>query len=277
MRYGIIPAYAGSTARGTRCTGSRGDHPRIRGEHVCWIDERNPGQGSSPHTRGARDRLPAAARLRGIIPAYAGSTGIWSEWTARLRDHPRIRGEHRPGESYRLLVTGSSPHTRGALPAGPQTRLPRGIIPAYAGSTLIKSIWVKNGGDHPRIRGEHPVELIENAHSPGSSPHTRGAPDLRAFHALERGIIPAYAGSTGSSIRRRANSGDHPRIRGEHIQSRSSFRRRVGSSPHTRGALNQLVHPGVLFGIIPAYAGSTGPGFGRAPRTGDHPRIRGEH
>ena len=136
---GIIPAYAGNTnttinsyvqklgssphTRGThptsapRAARSR-DHPRIRGEHLRLLESR-------PH-------------VRGIIPAYAGNTdkgeadpGIdmgssphtrgtppaaWVTPTSR-RDHPRIRGEHDPVD---LRAVGEV-----------------GIIPAYAGNTLI--------------------------------------------------------------------------------------------------------------------------------------------
>ena len=134
------------------------------------------------------------------------------------RDHPRIRGEH---------------EQRAA-----DCRVPSGIIPAYAGSTPLQ------GGGGVRVEG--------------SSPHTRGAPNL----------APRFTTS------RR----DHPRIRGEH----DPFPASVGFLP----------------GIIPAYAGSTVPsGFvtrmktGSSPhargapsapssgwsRGGDHPRIRGEH
>ena len=50
---GIIPAYAGSTATLPGPTPSRGDHPRIRGEHVASGSRSHPRAGSSPHTRGA--------------------------------------------------------------------------------------------------------------------------------------------------------------------------------------------------------------------------------
>ena len=73
-----------------------------------------------------------------------------------------------------------------------------------------------------------------------------------------RGIIPAYAGSTTSSPPRAVGHGDHPRIRGEHDDSDQYSIDGLGSSPHTRGAL-QLIDLGVVrAGIIPAYAGSTG-------------------
>ena len=91
---------------------------------------------------------------------------------------------------------------------------------------------------------------------------------------------------------------DHPRIRGEHLESghgvflsgwiipayAGSTRRfptafviMRGSSPHTRGAPVFLRIPATPVGIIPAYAGSTTCGATKAKKQPDHPRIRGEH
>ena len=158
-----------------------------------------------------------------------------------------------------MSADGSSPHTRGAPGR-----------PPCSGRTRR---------DHPRIRGEH-LPCSSRLRTPC-------------------GIIPAYAGSTSSSV--------------------SPCTRFTGSSPHTRGApepqatrsLLTRDHPRIrgehlvssLYGrlverIIPAYAGSTIPCRGcpsspegssphtrGAPRLParrrstrwDHPRIRGEH
>ena len=153
---GIIPAYAGSTQQNYSKLFTSPDHPRIRGEHGHLEIVVYPVEGSSPHTRGARLRVPCAGIDVGIIPAYAGST--------------------KPSLTKPIKPAGSSPHTRGA-PRRPQRG--RGTRP-----------------DHPRIRGEHPRKAIVCPSKEGSSPHTRGArhhPD-RARSAF--GIIPAYAGST---------------------------------------------------------------------------------
>ena len=133
--------------------------------------------GSSPHTRGALRLHPKAE--------------------STLRDHPRIRGEHRDVTVQRVLAAR--------------------IIPAYAGSTS--------------------TTIAPLGHCPGSSPHTRGAPptprqplrrswdhprirgehsDARPVSRRHSGIIPAYAGSTSCPL--------------------SRYRSTLGSSPHTRGA-----------------------------------------
>ena len=51
----------------------------------------------------------------------------------------------------------------------------------------------------------------------------------------------------------------------------------MGSSPHTRGALNEVRVGDRGGGIIPAYAGSTDRAHSRLWTGADHPRIRGEH
>ena len=234
---GIIPAYAGSTSLWSGAAGSGGDHPRIRGEHQPRQAHRTPEPGSSPHTRGAQ-------------------TGCAS-YILYYRDHPRIRGEHVWELRASVLILGSSPHTRGARDNIVIRLVHVGIIPAYAGSTcgfLPRSAFPE---DHPRIRGEHRLDIPWPQAMQGSSPHTRGARRLRHGDRARARIIPAYAGSTPLGDHAEVGARDHPRIRGEH--------RRPGFGSFWRR------------GIIPAYAGSTPTRQRPSGCRRDHPRIRGEH
>ena len=131
--------------------------------------------------------------------------------------------------------------------------------------------------DHPRIRGEH--DEYKKAFTPvkGSSPHTRGAHGGRVSGEVGIGIIPAYAGSTATVRAWLRNTRDHPRIRGEHLKKCLTNPSVLGSSPHTRGALNKTSITLPSSGIIPAYAGSTVDSRLINVEMGDHPRIRGEH
>ena len=70
----IIPAYAGSTPTSSSPGRSSTDHPRIRGEHSGLARVDPQGEGSSPHTRGARWVTGWRTLVSRIIPAYAGST-----------------------------------------------------------------------------------------------------------------------------------------------------------------------------------------------------------
>ena len=140
--------------------------------------------------------------------------------------------------SESLRRTGSSPHTRGALAQEHGSYPESGIIPAYAGSTShISGISRETGGSSPHTRG-----ALRN--SSRWHPMARDHPRIRGEHGViswfefdSKGIIPAYAGSTTSRSSRRV--------------------RRMGSSPHTRGARPQRPW--------------------RQPCCRDHPRIRGEH
>ena len=131
--------------------------------------------------------------------------------------------------------------------------------------------------DHPRIRGEHVKRAVYWAGAGGSSPHTRGALSLARGYAFPARIIPAYAGSTPFSRSRLRSSGDHPRIRGEHVSWDVYGPCILGSSPHTRGARPDKTPYRRCYGIIPAYAGSTPGSSTPAAGSLDHPRIRGEH
>ena len=173
-----------------------GDHPRIRGEHPVTARARDANGGSSPHTRGAPHERRPLALDHGIIPAYAGSTAIFSLSIVEERDHPRIRGEHRLTVHREVPGAGSSPHTRGARHASQGSFYAAGIIPAYAGSTCLSVPRHGRLRDHPRIRGEHVSGRSDPHKKRGSSPHTRGALVVFSLDPHFRRIIPAYAGST---------------------------------------------------------------------------------
>ena len=79
----IIPAYAGSTAAQDFITKTDGDHPRVCGEHNRARSKTPATRGSSPRMRGALCVSARVVGVRGIIPAYAGSTQSSSANRAR--------------------------------------------------------------------------------------------------------------------------------------------------------------------------------------------------
>ena len=166
---------------------------------------------------------------------------------------------------------------RGAHRRGERQRQREGIIPAYAGSTATTSASSSMIRDHPRVCGEHKTRTETEAMPPGSSPRMRGARRLRVLGGGCHGIIPAYAGSTGSSAGSAPWRWDHPRVCGEHIVKVDRLARLPGSSPRMRGAREALGAKASDVGIIPAYAGSTGATSATACATEDHPRVCGEH
>ena len=154
------------------------DHPRIRGEHGFVFEQMSKAEGIIPAYAGSTiSGLGIRCWKSGSSPHTRGAHLHNGKRSQRSRDHPRIRGEHGLRRQRRLpprriipayagstqktrlrpmRVSGSSPHTRGALANS------RGYH------------WQL--GDHPRIRGEH----IGACHVEWQG----------------HGIIPAYAGST---------------------------------------------------------------------------------
>ena len=171
--------------------------------------------------------------------------------------HPRSRGENLIGAVRTLVVTGSSPLTRGKLDRGGTDLGGDRLIPAHAGKT-------RSGADrwsayraHPRSRGENPPRMSEVDTPAGSSPLTRGKRVARVVDLVDPGLIPAHAGKTRCSGRRRPVRGAHPRSRGENSDSMSPVLDVGGSSPLTRGKPQiraQIVNQARL---IPAHAGKT--------------------
>ena len=73
-RYGVIPAYAGSTDLVVLYPIISKGHPRVCGEHNALPYRDGRGGGSSPRMRGAPAERVEHQLRDGVIPAYAGST-----------------------------------------------------------------------------------------------------------------------------------------------------------------------------------------------------------
>ena len=149
--------------------------------------------------RGALASYGTPCRRRWIIPAHAGSTWAMMPSYRPRQDHPRTCGEHGDESQLLNIISGSSPHMRGALPYGGVCCMCNRIIPAHAGSTIERFEAGDPQRDHPRTCGEHPLPLRRRDMGVGSSPHMRGA-------LLKKPV----------NVQR---DGDHPRTCGEHSRS----------------------------------------------------------
>ncbi len=150
----IIPARAGSSRRRNRPRSRPGDHPRACGEQMVHDADSSPSTGSSPRVRGAADDLAELRRLDGIIPARAGSRADAHLTEHRRGDHPRACGEQMSSLYTADADLGSSPRVRGADRLPRCRALPRGIIPARAGSSRRSCVPCLDLRDHPRACGE---------------------------------------------------------------------------------------------------------------------------
>ena len=153
----------------------------------------------------------------------------------------------------------------------------RGLIPAHAGKTSSTTDGTTRAEAHPRSRGENAPVATQTPSTGGSSPLTRGKPSVRRRSPCARGLIPAHAGKTRLLAPKMSTQTAHPRSRGEncdgfvgchgggaHPRSRGENMRldaaesfASGSSPLTRGKLNERRDLTLPEGLIPAHAGKT--------------------
>ena len=115
-----------------------------------------------------------------------------------------------------------------------------------------KSSWA-----HPRSRGENRCCSLVS-------------PSLRW-------LIPAHAGKTGKVVRWTGPKGAHPRSRGENRNVARAGHGATGSSPLTRGKLQEPSADLAQSGLIPAHAGKTRSRSWRSSARPAHPRSRGEN
>ena len=85
--------------------------------------------------RGTLQCRVASEGESGIIPAYAGNTGVIDLTGQRFEDHPRVCGEHMMECMSIVVILGSSPRMRGTRVHDFGLCHNAGIIPAYAGNT----------------------------------------------------------------------------------------------------------------------------------------------
>ena len=273
----LIPAHAGKTASHHGCGLLAPAHPRSRGENPSFSAIESAVFGSSPLTRGKRDRHPHPRRAVRLIPAHAGKTPSWRPPRLSPPAHPRSRGENAKNALKRPLTLGSSPLTRGKpLGGGVRARSHR-LIPAHAGKTPRRSRARRRSWAHPRSRGENEYFAASFDTQIGSSPLTRGKRKVSLEDFQTARLIPAHAGKTPSRMISPGSLAAHPRSRGENYGSDPLRGGRWGSSPLTRGKRAPPGRHRVPGGLIPAHAGKTEGSALIYTGGAAHPRSRGEN
>ena len=131
----LIPAHAGKTCYLWGCHRNPEAHPRSRGENQYAEGDTLHWRGSSPLTRGKRERGRCGTLLPRLIPAHAGKTLFTAGACVFSQAHPRSRGENFQMGTPRSASWGSSPLTRGKPRRRPQEHVHWRLIPAHAGKT----------------------------------------------------------------------------------------------------------------------------------------------
>ena len=170
----LIPAWAGKTCPRCRPRRRSGAHPRVGGENSLDGLVVDLATGSSPRGRGKpEDQIPDQIPWR-LIPAWAGKTLSHLARSPRSAAHPRVGGENLMNPWMRFLPAGSSPRGRGKRCTCHTPRLPRGLIPAWAGKTARRRRADLRSPAHPRVGGENDEDAPGGVGEAGSSPRGRG-------------------------------------------------------------------------------------------------------
>ena len=111
--------------------------------------------------------------------------------------HPRVGGENAGLLGSDAGTSGSSPRGRGKQHRGNHGCPVGGLIPAWAGKTLIKRVSNEPPRAHPRVGGENLSTTVIPGVANGSSPRGRGKPRRTVLDRYDAGLIPAWAGKTG--------------------------------------------------------------------------------
>ena len=125
------------------------------GENI--VDKPNilAGLGSSPRGRGKRARVERVSVASGLIPAWAGKTGLGDDAPGIYAAHPRVGGENPVSCAGRKVTLGSSPRGRGKPRLVRWAQGHAGLIPAWAGKTSASIVTMTFEPAHPRVGGEN--------------------------------------------------------------------------------------------------------------------------
>ena len=139
MSMRFTPAHAVNTTRYDLHDLPGKVHPRSRGEYIFDAGFGTFDLGSSPLTRGIREKAERLCPISGFIPAHAGNTLRVFSGGAYSRVHPRSRGEYRPPGTSKRPITGSPPLTRGIQNRSVLNGCSCRFTPAHAGNTPLVS------------------------------------------------------------------------------------------------------------------------------------------
>ena len=171
--YGITPACAGRTYGFLLIFVLRQDHPRVCGKNAHGFVHNFTLSGSPPRVREELYVPVLGVLQRGITPACAGRTPYALFPFDKLQDHPRVCGKNPKELAFPFLVVGSPPRVREELANRLSVNKSVGITPACAGRTLMMTVNMTIGRDHPRVCGKNPNTLFTPKAILGSPPRVR--------------------------------------------------------------------------------------------------------
>ncbi len=192
-------------------------------------------------------------------------------------EHPRLRGDHSPAGRAVTRSLGTPPPARGPPGWSGRRRRPERNTPACAGTTAGPACLPAAGPEHPRLRGDHDLEVFAAFQCGGTPPPARGPPGEERDDPGVGRNTPACAGTTFARCKRSGCPPEHPRLRGDHSAPGARRSRKAGTPPPARGPRHGRLDRGADVRNTPACAGTTPTAESPKPGTKEHPRLRGDH
>ena len=202
-RRGSIPAWAGETC--VRLPAGLTDevYPRVGGGNECLEKSGYSLFGLSPRGRGKPGAVAIIANFAWSIPAWAGETTKPLTALQGLRVYPRVGGGNVSASPLLLRLLGLSPRGRGKRHIWLLSGGGSGSIPAWAGETRVIAPLRYMCLVYPRVGGGNAMALSDARKFGGLSPRGRGKPGTGVAAVKSCRSIPAWAGETQDTRRRR--------------------------------------------------------------------------
>ena len=234
-RNGSIPACAGEPRRWAPGSRSRRVYPRVCGGTPRDRSQASKAAGLSPRVRGNHDRLVAAAREVGSIPACAGEPPPGRYLHSGSRVYPRVCGGTGKELANTRTVTGLSPRVRGNPRPSTAVSPGSGSIPACAGEPGSPATARMPTRVYPRVCGGTALGPDATGILRGLSPRVRGNLCMAGSSIVSARSIPACAGEPRPSPRPTDRARVYPRVCGGTGSAHTKGSRFPGLSPRVRG------------------------------------------
>ena len=270
LRAGLIPARAGRSSRSGAPPRRARAHPRAGGAVSCVLPQADSHEGSSPRGRGGHSSAGRQVQGSGLIPARAGRSAAARSAGTTRRAHPRAGGAVQVLGGDLDIGAGSSPRGRGGPGGIHRAHRAHGLIPARAGRSRRHTSRTSRSWAHPRAGGAVSSGLTVGCAVPGSSPRGRGGLRSARLRGALAGLIPARAGRSPRTRRRKTRPWAHPRAGGAVDVGKAVPTGARGSSPRGRGG-----PVGVIAQVDRGASGSSPRGRGGLDRDGDARHRRG--
>ena len=212
----------------------------------------------------------------GSIPAWAGKPRDRAGDRPGRRVYPRVGGETVIFQGAGTYEQGLSPRGRGNRWAAATQGWSAGSIPAWAGKPERSPRSHATSTVYPRVGGETPHFIGDQASLAGLSPRGRGNPGDSSIPGYFCGSIPAWAGKPSTWRMTRPRCRVYPRVGGETKAASSMMTRPCGLSPRGRGNPDGVEATGDVEGSIPAWAGKPASSTPHRRAGWVYPRVGGE-